>query len=394
MNRRVLILVENLSVPFDRRVWLEARALKQDNNAVSVICPRFENEKGFEILEGINIYRYSPPPPTKGILSYIFEFSYCFVMTFILSLVVFFRHNFDVIHACNPPDMFFLVGLFYKVFGREFYFDQHDLCPEVYLAKYGAHKKDFFYRMLLGLEYFTYKTADRVIVTNNSYRDIAISRGRLDPDSVVVVRTGPDAERFKMVSPVPSLKQGKRFLVSYLGVMAPQDGVDYLLLAIDIIINRYKRDDIMFSIIGSGDSIGDLKRLKDELFLDGSVLFTGRIPDKELFEYLSTSDVCVAPDPKNPLNDKSTMNKIVEYMAMARPIVSFDLRESRYSAGDAALYATPNNTEEFADKIIELLDDAECRNKMGSYGYERLRKGEFSWECNRNKLIGVYDVKR
>ena len=391
-KNRVLILVENLSVPFDRRVWLEARALKENGFAVSVICPRFKDEKSFETLEGVNIYRYSPAPATKGVLSYILEFSYCLVMTFLLSLEVFFRHNFDIIHACNPPDTFFLIGVFYKIFGKKFYYDQHDLCPEVYLSKYGENKKDFLYRMLLVLEYITYKTADKVIVTNNSYRDVAVSRGRLNPDKIFVVRTGPDKTRFKGFSPKEELKEGRKFLVAYLGVMAPQDGVDYLLRAIDIVVNRYKRSDITFSLIGSGDSIDDLKRLREELSLNDSVVFTGRVPDETLFSYLSASDVCVAPDPKNSLNDKSTMNKILEYMAMGKPIVSFDLKESRYSAGEAALYATPNNIQDFADKIIELLYDPEKMDRMGKAGYERL-KGELSWDYNKRRLVDVYSQK-
>lgn len=388
--KRILIIVENLSVPFDRRVWLEARALRKDGRVVSVICPRFKGEKGFEVLEGVNIYRYSHPPATKGMLSYIFEFTYCFLMTFLLSAWVFLKHNFDVIHACNPPDTFFAIGLFYKIFGKKFYYDQHDLCPEVYLAKYGIHRKDLLYRILCLLEFLTYKTADKVIVTNNSYRESAILRGGLDPKKIHVVRTGPDVERFKNRKPAGGLKGGRPFLVTYLGVMAPQDGVDYFLLAIDVIVNKYKRGDIMFKLIGSGDSIDDLKRLKGELGLNGSVVFTGRIPDEELFDNLSASDVCVAPDPKNPLNDKSTMNKILEYMAMARPIVSFDLKEARYSAGGAALYAKPNDIQEFADKILKLLNDPQLRERMGKLGRERL-KGELSWDYNRQRLIEAYN---
>ena len=390
MGRKgVLILVENLSVPFDRRSWLEARALEAGGFTVSVICPRFKGERSFEILEGVNIYRYSLAPATKGLLSYIFEFSYCFIMTFLLSIGVFLRHRFDYIHACNPPDTFFIIGMFYKIFGKRFVFDQHDLCPEVYLSKYGERKKDFLYRALLLLEYFTYKTADRVIVTNNSYRDTAISRGRIKAGKTFVVRTCPDLKRLKQAAPDPKLKAGKKFLVSYLGVMAPQDGVDYFLLAIDVIAHKYKRNDITFSLIGSGDSIRDLKRLKEELSLGESVVFTGRVPDETLFNYLASSDVCVAPDPKNPLNDKSTMNKILEYMAMSKPIVSFDLKEARYSAGGAALYAKANDVEDFADKILELLEDPGRRKIMGDIGRERL-KGELSWEYNQGRLIDVY----
>jgi len=389
----VLILVENLSVPFDRRVWLEARAFEEKGFGVSVICPRFKAEKAFEILEGVNIYRYSAPLSTRGLLSYIMEFSYCFIMTFLLSVRVLLTHGFDYIHACNPPDTFFIIGMFYKVFGKRFVFDQHDLCPEVYLAKYGEDKKEFLYRMLLCLEYLTYKTAYRVIVTNKSYEAIAISRGRLRPEKVFIVRTGPDLKRLKRVEPDFALKAKKSFLVSYLGVMAPQDGVDYFIKAIDIIVNKYKRADILFSLIGSGDSIEGLKKMKNDLGLNGLVVFTGRIPDQELARYISTSDVCIAPDPKNGLNDKSTMNKILEYMAMARPIVSFDLKEARYSAGDAALYAEPNNVQDFADKILELLADPEKRKIMGGIGYERL-KGELSWEYNKKRLIDVYTAKK
>jgi len=388
--KKVLILVENLSVPFDRRVWLEAKALKENGFTVSVICPRFKREKSFEKLEGVNIYRYSLAPATKGALSYMLEFSYCLIMTFLLSAHVLVRHDFDIIHACNPPDTFFIIGIFYKVFGKKFYYDQHDLCPEVYLSKYKEKRKDFLYRTLLFLEYLTYKTADRVIVTNNSYRDNAISRGRVRPDKIFVVRTGPDKKRFKNSSFTgDGLKAGRKFLVSYLGVMAPQDGVDFLLRAIDVLINQYDRHDVTFRIIGSGDSLDDLKNLKEDLRLGAEVIFTGRVSDEELFNYLAASDVCVAPDPKNPLNDKSTMNKILEYMAMAKPIVSFDLKESRYSAGDAALYAAPNDVKDFADKIAELLKDPEQRCRMGKIGYERL-KGELTWDYNKERLANVY----
>jgi len=389
MKNRVLILVENLSVPFDRRVWLEARAMREAGFVVSIICPRFKNENPFEIIEGVNIHRYSSPPSTKSVLSFVLEFSYCLIMSFVLSLWVFFRYGFDYIHACNPPDTFFVIGLFYKVFGVKFVFDQHDLCPEVYLAKFGEDRKDLLYRALLLLEYLTYKTADRVIATNKSYEAIAVSRGRVRPDRAFIVRTGPDLSRLKKTEPDNGLKLDKRFLVLYLGVMAPQDGVDYFLLAIDIIINKFKRNDILFSLIGSGDSIEDLKKLKYILGLDGSVIFTGRVSDEKLVKYLSTSDVCIAPDPKNALNDKSTMNKILEYMAMAKPIVCFDLKEARYSAGPSALYAEPNNVYDFAARIIELLDNEGLRKNMGAAGYERL-KGELSWAYNKKRLIDVY----
>lgn len=394
LKNKVLILVENLSVPFDRRVWLEAVFLADAGLNVNVICPRFSGEKSFETLESVNIYRYSQPAVARGLWGYILEFLYCFIMTFILSVYVYFKDGFDIIHGCNPPDTFFAIGIIYKIFGKKFYYDQHDLCPELYLAKYGEHKKDGFYRALCLLEYLTYKIADKVIVTNNSYRDIALSRGRLNPAKVFIVRTGPDLKRFNIMPHTYKLiKRGeKKYIVSYLGVMSIQDGVDYLLRSIDIIVNKYRRRDVLFMIIGSGDSLASLKKMKDEFHLDGAVMFTGRIPDSEVFYYLSISDLCVAPDPKNALNDKSTMNKILEYMAFRRPIVCFDLKESRYTAGGAALYAVPNDVKNFSDKIIELLDNPELRKKMGRYGYERL-KGELSWDYNRGVLLGVYENK-
>lgn len=388
--RKVLILVENLSVPFDRRVWMEARALKENGKDVSIICPRFRKEKSFELLEGITIYRYSKLPfSAKGVFGHILEYLYSFIMISMLSAWVFIRHNFDVIHACNPPDIFFILGLFYKIFGKKFYFDQHDICPELYLAKYENRGKDFLYSILLILEYLTYKTADKVIVTNNSYRDIAISRGRLTSDKVSIVRSGIELDKFKKLSSDIAIKREKKFLVTYLGIMSPQDGVDYLLLAIDIIVRRYKRNDILFNIIGNGDSFEDLCRLKDELKLNSSVIFTDRMFGEDLFKYLSTSDLCVAPDPKNAFNDNSTMSKLLEYMAMARPIVCFNLKESRYLAGDAALYVRPNDVQELADKILELLEDPESRNKMGMAGYNRLKK-EFSWDFNKVRLLETY----
>lgn len=393
MRNNILILVENLSVPFDRRVWLEARAMKDAGFGVSVICPRFSGERSLEVLEGINIYRYSAPPATRGFLSFALEFSYCLIMSFILSLLVFLRHGFDYIHACNPPDTFFVIGLFYKALGVRYVFDQHDLCPEVYLAKFGEHRKDFLYRMLLALEYLTYRTAYRVIATNNSYAAIAASRGGVSRNEIFVVRTGPDSRRLKIAPADLSLKKGRRFLVSYLGVMAQQDGVDYFIKAIDVIVNSYKRDDISFTLIGSGDLFKDLKEMSSGLGLSEFVNFTGRIPDEELVRQLSSADVCVAPDPKNALNDNSTMNKILEYMAMARPVVSFDLKEARYSAGEAALYARPNDIHDFADKIIELLRDQDMRGRMGQAGYGRVM-GELSWGYNKNILIDVYKKYR
>jgi len=387
---KVLIIVENLPVPFDRRVWLEANTLTGEGYKVSVISPRGKDDLRYEVINGISLYRYHMPPPTRGFLSYIWEFAYCWFMTSFLSMKILFREGFDVIHACNPPDTFFLLGAFYKLLGKKFVFDQHDLCPEVYKARFGPAKSNLLLKGLLLLERLTYKTANLVIATNESYKKIAAQRGRVKEENIFVVRTGPDFERLKQLEPEPELKKGRKYMVCYLGVMGPQDGVDYLLRAAERITKSHGRNDILFVLIGGGDCFDDLKDLSVELGVQEHALFTGRIPDEALVRYLSTADVCVGPDPKNELNDNSTMNKIMEYMAMGKPVVSFDLKETRFSARDAALYARPNDTEDFANKILELLNDEERREKMGKYGRKRVEE-DLAWSHTKKELIKAYE---
>lgn len=384
-------MVENLTVPFDRRVWLEALTLRDAGYQVSVICPKGENyHDSFEILDGIRIYRYPTPPPTKGTASYVFEFVYCWIMTALLSMKVYTREGFDIMHACNPPDTFFLLGRFYKLLGKKFIYDQHDLCPEVFLARFGA-KRGWTYKFLLALEKWTYDTANVVISTNESYRVTATERGKVLPERVVVVRSAPDVKRFSAVQPIPELKRGKKYLVSYLGVMAPQDGVDYLIRSVDHIVNVRGRGDIHFVLIGSGDSQPELIEMTSRLGLDDHVQFTGRISDKEVERYLSTSEVCVSPDPKNELNDSSTMNKILEYMALGRAIVAYDLKETRVSADEGALYATTNDYRDFADKILELIEDGNRRKVMGERNSRRLRE-KLSWDHSKGELLRAYSL--
>jgi glycosyltransferase involved in cell wall biosynthesis len=387
----VLILVENLTVPFDRRVWLEALTLRDAGYQVSVICPKGEHYRdSFEILDGVRIYRYPTPPPTKGTASYIFEFVYCWIMTALLSMKVYAREGFDIVHACNPPDTFFFLGRFYKLLGKKFIYDQHDLCPEVFLARFGA-TRGWTYKFLLALEKWTYDTANVVIATNESYRATAVERGKVPPERVVVVRSAPDVKRFSAAEPIPELKRGKKYLVSYLGVMAPQDGVDYLIRSVDHIVNVRGREDIHFVLIGSGDSQPELIEMTSKLGLDDHVQFTGRIPDKEVEKYLSTSEVCVSPDPKNELNDSSTMNKILEYMALGRAIVAYDLKETRVSAGEGALYARANDYRDFGDKILELLEDGDRREVMGERNSRRLRD-KLSWDHSKGELLRAYSL--
>ena len=388
-STRVLIIVENLTVPFDRRVWMEATSLVEAGFQVAVICPTGgEFVRPYERLEGVAIYRYPSPQATRGHLSYFWEFLYCWVMTAYLSFKVLRREGFDVIQACNPPDTFFLLAWFYKLLGKKFVYDQHDLCPEVYLARF-KRRPNLLYRGLLALERLTYATADLVIVTNESYREVAARRGRVRPERIVVVRSAPDVRRFRAAVPDPAARRGRQHLVAYLGVMAPQDGVDLLIDAIEHIVKHRERTDISFVLIGSGDSYDDLRALAHERGLDEHVAFTGRVPDEEVARLISSADVCVSPDPKNDLNDRSTMNKVLEYMALGRPIVAFDLKETRYSAGDAALYARPNDAADFGDQVLALLADPARRAAMGRSGQERLRD-HLAWSHSRTALVRSY----
>lgn len=388
---RVLHLSENLPLPFDRRVWLELGALRDGGYEVSAICPMGERwTAAYEVIDGIHIWRYPPPPPARGFLSYAWEFLYCWLQTARLSLVVLRRRGFDIIHAANPPDTFWALAALYKPFGKRYVFDHHDLCPELYVSRFGERKSgSLAHRVLQAMEWAQFRTADLVISTNESYRKVAITRGHVRPERVRVVRSGPSRERFATVQqPDPSLKRGKPYLVAYLGVMAPQDGVDHLLRAARHLVDQ-GRDDIAYTLVGAGDSFEDLKQLSNALGLDGRVCFTGRIPDPEVVRILSTADVCVVPDPLNPLNDVSTMNKVLEYMACARPIVAYDLREHRESAAEGALYARPNDEQDLGAQIVRLLDDPSLRETMGAYNRRRFLE-RMAWEYSAGELLDAY----
>jgi glycosyltransferase involved in cell wall biosynthesis len=386
---KALILVENLSVPFDRRVWQESTALRDAGWKVHVICPRGtdrDTEPEIE-LDGVKIYRYPLGAAVGGPAGYLREYGWALWQTHRLARKV---GPVDVVHACNPPDLFYLLARRLKRRGARFVFDQHDLVPELYLSRFGRGK-DFLYRVVCRLERRTYQTADIVIATNESYRRAAISRGGKRPEDVYVVRSAPAVERFRQVPVDGSIRRGKPYLLCYLGVMGPQDGVDYALRALAKLRYELGRTDWHAAFVGAGDTFDAMRELAGELKLSDSVDFTGRIPDEDLMRYLSTADVCLAPDPLNPLNDVSTMNKIMEYMAMARPIVSFELREARVSAGDAAVYAPANDEMEFARLVAELLDDPERRQRMGALGLARVT-GPLSWVHSRAALVAAYDA--
>ncbi|MFJ6934354.1 glycosyltransferase family 4 protein [Streptomyces sp. NPDC101132] len=385
--RRALVLVENLSVPFDRRVWQECTTLRDAGWEVHVICPRGEKrdtEPEAEI-DGVRIHRYPLRAATGGPAGFAQEYGTALWHTFRLARRVGPVH---VVHACNPPDLLFLPALWLKRRGARFVFDQHDLVPELYLSRFNRGK-DFLYRAVCALERLTYRTADVVLATNESYRDVALGRGRQRPEDVFVVRSAPDTGRFQPVPPEPELKRGKPHLLCYLGVMGPQDGVDYALRALAKLRDEQGRTDWHAVFVGGGDTFDAMVELSRRLGLSEQVQFTGRIPDADLARYLSTADVCLSPDPRNPLNDVSTMNKVLEYMVMGRPIVSFDLKEARVSAGDAAVYAPANDEAEFARLIAQLLDDPDGRARMGKIGQERIG-GPLSWPNSQASLLAAY----
>ena len=387
-GRRVLIIVENLPCPFDRRVMQEARTLTAAGYSVSIISPRAKGyEKSFERIDGIDIHRHPLPREADGALGYLLEYGVALFWEFWLSLKILFGRGFDVIHACNPPDTIFLVGGFYKLFGKKFVFDHHDINPELYEAKFG--KRGFGYKLLTALERLTFRTADMVISTNESYRKIALTRGGVQEKDVFVVRSGPDLTRMKQVPPNPALKKGRKYLVGYVGVMGKQEGIDLLLRAVQLIVQS-GRTDIQFGLVGGGTELPAMRGLAKKLGIDEYVTFTGRVPDAELLEMLNTADICVNPDRANDMNDRSTMNKVMEYMALGKPLVQFDLTEGRVSAGEASWYARPNDVADLAQKMVALLEDENARIHMGAVGRERIEH-VLSWQHEAPRLLAAYE---
>jgi len=388
VQTRILIIVQNLPVPFDRRVWLECQALTSAGYRVAVVCPKGKGDPGYEVIDGVEIHRYRPYAPGGSKLSFVAEYAYSFLATAWHTLKARRNGRFAVIQACNPPDIFWPIALAFRLERTKFVFDHHDLCPELFLSRF-EHPPALPFKGLLWLERRTFRTARHVISTNESYRQIAIERGGKSPGDVTVVRTGPNPDRLKRGPAEEELKRGRKHLVAYIGVMGPQDGVDIAVRAAGIIVREFGRDDIAFTLIGSGDCYDELVALRDELNLQGHVEFTGRAPDELVTKIMSTASAGLSPDPKNPLNDVSTMNKTMEYMAFELPVVAFDLRETRVSAQDAAVYATPNDVHEYAKALVGLLDDEAARAQLGKLGRARV-EDDLAWSHQERAYLGVY----
>ena len=390
MSRRGLILVEDLPVPFDRRVWAEAKTLRDAGWRMTVISPRgIGATRWHERIEGIEVFRYPLPTTAAGFANHLLEYAVAIPATLILAVLAWRGRRFDVVHACNPPDFFFPIGRLFRRLGSAFVFDQHDLAPEVYVAQ-GGRRGGLVHRLLLLCERLTYRAADVVIATNETYRRFALERGRVDPDRVFVVRSSPDPQRIHPVDPDPALRRGRRHLVAYLGTMGPQDGVDLFVEAAALVAAQ-RPGQVRFVAMGGG---GELERLREVVTARGlrdDIEFTGRVPDAHVRAVLSTADVAVSPDPANDFNEYCTMNKTLEYMATATPVVAFDLEETRVSAGEAAVYAPPNDPAGLAALVSELLDDTKRRERMGAVGLERVQ-GPLSWEVSARALLRAYDA--
>ena len=389
-NRKVLIIVENLPVPFDTRVWQEATTLAANGYTVSVICPK---GKGYtqeeEYLQGVHIFRHDLQAEGNGAVGYAKEYFTALKEELRLAKKVYKEIGFDVIHGCNPPDDIYMVAKHFKKYGVKYVFDHHDICPELFEAKFGK-TSGLLYKSQLWLEKQTYKHCTFAFVTNESYKKIAIERGMMNPNKVIVLRSGPKLDRMKIQPPVENIKRGKKYMVGYLGVIGQQEGIEFILEAAKYCKETLNRNDIFWGIVGGGPHVAALREMCSKMGLDDCVEFTGRVPDQQLLDYLNTADVCVNSDTYNSMNDKSTMNKILEYMALAKPIVQFELTEGHYSAQEASLYAEQNNAKDMADKIIYLLENPETRKKMGEFGRNRVIN-ELSWEHTSKALLEGYE---
>jgi len=387
---RILMLLENNPYPHDGRVRREAQTLVDAGYQVAVISPAPPGRRLSETVDGVRVFRYRAPRERDGFVGYLLEYGYAMTATFFLTLFVFVRYGFDVIHAHNPPDTFVFVALWYRILGKKFVFDHHDLAPEMYNARFPRTAKPVVYRALLALERLTFRTADHVIATNESYKTIAIERGGLPEERVTVVRNGPEPGRVQSVAPDAELRTRGATIIGYVGELAPHDGVDYLIRALAHLVNDKDRRDFHCVVVGTGTSLPGLRDLASDLGIDSFVTFTGWIPDEQLMRYLSTADICVDPDPSNPFTDRSTMIKMTEYMALGKPIVAFDLPEHRRTAQGAALYARPNEEADLAEKLVVLMDDPALGRRMAEIGLRRV-EAELGWPHQQRHLLGAYE---
>jgi len=390
---RVLVIVQNLPVPLDRRVWLECQALTAQGYEVSVICPKGPGDPAYQEIDGVQIHKYAPAPEAKGVFGFAVEFAYSWIRTALLSVRVRRRRGFDVIQACNPPDTYWLLARLWRARGVRFVFDQHDLNPELFVSRFGiptSLSQRIQLRALTWLERMTYRTADRVISTNGSYQNVAVQRGELEPELVTVVRSGPDTSVMRPIYPDPAIREDLDHLLVYLGIMGPQDGVENILSVMHELVHTRGRTGVRAVLMGFGDCLEELKTECTRLGLDGSVTFTGRVGPPKIAQYLSAADIGLGPDLDTPLNNVSTMNKTMEYMAYGLPSVSFDLAETRVSAGDTGVFVASGDITGFADAVEALLDSPERRVELGVAARKRVTE-HLDWKPQAQAYVGVFD---
>ena len=383
------MLLENQTYPRDFRVRREAAALTAAGYRVSLICPGDVGQPSREILNGVRVYRYAGPASANGFLGYVWEYGYSMMASFVLSLKLFFSEGFDVIHAHNPPDTFVFIAAFYKLFGKRFIFDHHDLSPEMYESRFPGGGSRLVYKTLLFLEKLTCRLADHVIATNESYKEIEMERDGVPESRISIVRNGIELHQACPAKPERVIRQKGITIIGYVGVMGFQDGVDYLLRALRHLICDLGRSDFFCVLVGFGDALDDLKSMTEQFGLTQHVLFTGMVNHAEVPLYLGAADICVAPEPSAPYNDRSTAVKLMEYMSLSKPIVAFDLPEHRHTAQGAAVYARPNDELEFARHIVELMDDPTRREAMGQLGHMRMET-QLAWDFSVPHLLQAY----
>lgn len=387
-KKHILFIVENNPVPHDIRVWNEAIAAKGFGYDVTIICPRsIKSPLKFEIFDNISIYRHYIPFEGDGKFSLIFEYLNALFWEFILSLFVFIKRPFHFIHAANPPDHIFMIAAFFKIFSVKFIFDHHDLTPENYLAKF--HNEDLFYKISLYMEKISFIIADLVITTNESYKKIALTRGKKNNEEVYVVRNGPDLSRIPQISPDDKWKSNFKYLVAYVGNIGSQENLDVLLKIVEYIVFKKKVDSIKYIIIGTGPHLEQMIQLCSSMKLDQYVTFTGYIPYKDFYEILATADLGINPELSNEFTDKSTMLKIMDYMTFRKPIVQFETIEGKVTAGEAGFYVKENSIAHFGDAIINLLNDPENRKRMGEIGRKRIEE-HLNWNVQKESLKAAY----
>jgi glycosyltransferase involved in cell wall biosynthesis len=388
-SRSCVIVVENLPVPLDRRVWQEAQALTRAGWTVSVICPATADfPKRYEVIEDIAVYRHALPFEARGALAYFVEYSAALFHQFRLLIKVHRERGFSIIQACNPPDLIFLPALPFKLMGTRFIFDQHDVAPELFIVKFGA--KGLLYRALMFFERMSYAMADHVITANATFKDIAVSRGGKAPSKVEVVYGVPDRKRIHRVEPEPGLHGGRKFVLGYLGIINEQDGVDHLVRAVVHLVKVRGFRDFRAVVVGSGPALEKVRALTRSLGVEDFLAFPGYLNGESLLANISAFDIGVIPDPLNEANDLMSMNKVFEYCALGIPTACYPLKETKRLLGEAGVYAPSLDPAGLAEACLSLMQDESLRARSAAAA-AKLSAKSFLWENEARKYVATYE---